>query len=87
MLLALGIDNGGGLPGQTGTGWWVDWSAWLPGDLVFLANTDQPGRSHVGIYVGDGLFVHAGNEATGILVSSMYETYYAPRYYGAVRPA
>jgi cell wall-associated NlpC family hydrolase len=87
VLVALGIDIGHGLPGQTAAGWWVDWGAWQPGDLVFFANTYQPGLSHVGIYVGDGLFVHAGNQATGVLVSSVYEAYYASRYYGAVRIA
>ena len=85
--MALGIDIGHGLPGQTAAGWWVDWGAWQPGDLIFFANTYQPGLSHVGIYVGDGLFVHAGNPATGVLVSSIYEDYYAYRYYGAVRIA
>ena len=85
VLATLGIDIGHGLPGQTAAGWWVDWGAWLPGDLVFFANTYQPGLSHVGIYVGDGLIVHAGNEATGVIVSSIYEEYYATRYYGAVR--
>ena len=72
VLVALGIDIGHGLPGQTAAGWWVDWGAWQPGDLVFFANTYQPGLSHVGIYIGDGYFVHAGDEATGVLVSSMY---------------
>jgi cell wall-associated NlpC family hydrolase len=87
VLMALGLDIGHGLPGQTAAGWWVDWGAWLPGDLVFFANTYQPGLSHAGIYVGDGLFIHAGDEATGVLISSMYEEYYAGRYYGAVRIA
>jgi cell wall-associated NlpC family hydrolase len=29
------------------------------GDLVFFANTYEPGISHVGIYIGDGLQINA----------------------------
>jgi cell wall-associated NlpC family hydrolase len=87
VLITLGVDIGHGLPSQTAVGPWVEWGTWQPGDLVFFANTYKAGLSHVGIYVGDGLFVHAGDQATGVLVSSMYEEYYASRYYGAVRVA
>jgi cell wall-associated NlpC family hydrolase len=87
VLLTLGVDIGHGLPGQTAAGPWVEWGAWQPGDLVFFANTYKAGLSHAGIYVGDGLFVHAGDQSTGVLVSSLNETYYASRYYGAVRVA
>ena len=85
VLVALGIDIGHGLPGQTAAGWWVDWGTWQPGDLVFFQNTYRAGISHAGIYVGDGLFVHAENEGTGVVVSSMYSDYYGTRYWGAVR--
>lgn len=87
ILNTLGIDIGHGLGGQPGAGWWVDYGAWLPGDLVFFQNTYQAGLSHVGIYIGDGLFVHAENEGTGVTISSMYSAYYGSRYWGAVRIA
>ncbi len=56
-----------------------------PGDLVFFRNTYKQGISHVGIYVGDGRFVHAANRKEGIIVSSLYEPYYAHRLAGARR--
>jgi cell wall-associated NlpC family hydrolase len=52
------------------------------GDLVFF-HTYAPGVSHVGIALGDGRFVHASNH--GVRVSSLNDSYYAPRYLGAKR--
>ena len=58
----------------------------MPGDLLFWSNTYKPGLSHAGIYVGNGKFVHAENEGTGVIVSSMSNPYYASRFTAAVRP-
>ncbi|MBC6975189.1 C40 family peptidase [Bacillus sp. Xin] len=44
-----------------------------PGDLVFFANTYKKGISHIGIVVGDGTMVHAGDK--GIAVSSLSSPY------------
>lgn len=87
MLNVLGVDIGHGLEGQPAAGWWVDYGAWQPGDLVFFQNTYKPGLSHVGIYIGDGLIVHAENEGTGVRISSIFSDYYSSRYWGAVRVA
>jgi LysM repeat protein len=54
-----------------------------PGDLVFFW-TYSRGPSHVGIYVGDGRFVHA-SFSKGVIISSMNEPYYRARYVGARR--
>lgn len=54
-----------------------------PGDLVFF-ETYEPGPSHVGIYLKNGDFVHASSN-TGITVTSLYSSYYAPRFLGAKR--
>ncbi|MSP12629.1 MAG: peptidoglycan endopeptidase [Chloroflexi bacterium] len=56
-----------------------------PGDLVFFANTYMPGISHVGIYVGDGQFIHSPFEGRTVELESMARGYYASRYYGAAK--
>ncbi|MGH2559974.1 MAG: C40 family peptidase [Thermomicrobiales bacterium] len=87
VLTTLGIDIGHAVEGQPAAGAWIDYGAWLPGDLIFFQNTYRAGISHVGIYIGDGLFIHAENEGTGVVISSLYDGYYGPRYWGAVRVA
>lgn len=44
------------------------------GDLVFFQ--DQEKLSHVGIYTGGGLFVHAPSTGTAVSVASLDEPYY-----------
>lgn len=56
-----------------------------PGDLVFFVNTYKAGLSHGGIYIGNGQFVHAIDEWSGVQVSSLYTSYYSSRYYAARR--
>lgn len=53
-----------------------------PGDLVFF-NTLGARHSHVGVYVGDGRFVHASNPRTGVRVDNLSNRYYAQRFEGA----
>jgi peptidoglycan endopeptidase LytE len=38
-----------------------------PGDLIFFANTYRPGISHVGIYIGNGQWVHSGGSKAEVL--------------------
>ena len=85
ILNTLGVDIGHAVEGQPAGGAWVDWGAWLPGDVVFFQNTYRAGISHAGLYIGDGLFIHAENEGTGVVVTSIYSDYYGGRYWGAVR--
>ena len=59
---------------------------WQPGDLVFFYN----GRvstpvSHVGIYVGDGQFIHASTNSYAVQYDSLYSNYYSNTYVYARR--
>jgi cell wall-associated NlpC family hydrolase len=55
-----------------------------PGDLVFFNTLNRP-RSHVGIYVGDGRFVHAPQSRGKVKVSSLRSGYFAERFEEARR--
>ena len=55
------------------------------GDLVFFRNTYKHGISHVGMYVGDGSFVHAASQKRGVVVDPLDLPYYNAKYAGARR--
>ena len=60
-----------------------------PGDLVFFYGTDggdSSSASHVGLYVGDGTFIHASSGSSRcVKYSSLYESYYTNHYLTARR--
>ena len=62
----------------------IDRSELKPGDLVFF-NTMKRAFSHVGIYVGDGKFIHSPRAGKAIRVDDMREAYWQKRFNGARR--
>lgn len=56
-----------------------------PGDLVFF-NTLRRTFSHVGIYLGDGRFIHAPRTGAQVRVEQMATSYWSRRFTGARRP-
>lgn len=67
------------------------WKAGVPvkrgqlerGDLVFFATSGGRRVSHVGIYTGNGKFLHAPRRGRNIEIVSMSNSYYKKRYLGA----
>ena len=55
------------------------------GDIVFFANTYGSGLSHVGIYAGNGQFIHSPNSRSTVSYSDLTSGYWANHYYGARR--
>lgn len=55
-----------------------------PGDLVFYNTRNRP-YSHVGIYVGEGRFVHAPRRGAKVRIESLETRYWRSRFNGARR--
>jgi cell wall-associated NlpC family hydrolase len=55
-----------------------------PGDLVFF-NTMRRTFSHVGIYVGEGKFIHSPRAGAQVRVEDMRQAYWTKRFNGARR--
>lgn len=55
------------------------------GDIVFFAGTYASGISHVGIYAGNGQFIHSPNSRSTVSYSDLTSGYWAQHYYGARR--
>ena len=62
----------------------IDRDELKPGDLVFF-NTMRRPFSHVGIYIGDGKFIHAPRPGKSVRVDDMREAYWQKRFNGARR--
>jgi cell wall-associated NlpC family hydrolase len=75
--------NGYDIERQTAEGYWSmvqKISNPVPGDLVFFQNTYKPGPSHIGIYLGNGQFIHASSK--GIAINSVYSSYNTKHFLG-----
>ena len=62
----------------------IDRSELQPGDLVFF-NTLRRAFSHVGIYIGDGKFIHSPKPGAEVRVENMGIAYWRHRFDGARR--
>lgn len=62
----------------------IDRAELKPGDLVFF-NTMKRAFSHVGIYVGEGKFIHAPRSGSTVRVEDMRNRYWQTRFNGARR--
>ena len=62
----------------------IDKQELRPGDLVFF-NTMRRAFSHVGIYVGDGKFIHSPRSGSVVRVEDMGDSYWTKRFNGARR--
>ena len=62
----------------------IDRADLQPGDLVFF-NTMRRAFSHVGIYIGEGNFIHSPKPGSEVRVESMSLAYWSRRFDGARR--
>jgi cell wall-associated NlpC family hydrolase len=81
---AWGISLPPTVRGQSQAGWPVKLLELQPGDLVFYDTLKRP-YSHVGIYLGDGKFVHSPRTGAQVRVESIKAAYWAQRFNGARR--
>ncbi|MDR0813327.1 MAG: SH3 domain-containing protein [Oscillospiraceae bacterium] len=63
----------------------VGWDEVIPGDLVFISAYGNQTITHVGMYVGNKLMVHASNPTAGVVVSTLDQGYYTNRIVGFKR--
>jgi cell wall-associated NlpC family hydrolase len=70
--------------GQSQVGRPVSMEELQPGDLVFYNTLERP-FSHVGIYLGDGRFIHAPKTGAAVRIESLRNSYWSKRWSGARR--
>ncbi|MDT8715265.1 C40 family peptidase [Clostridium sp. 19966] len=80
---SLGIELPHSAAGQASFGKNVSKGSLAPGDLIFFAQGG--GISHVGIYIGEGQFIHASSGSHKVTISDLSEDYYVRYYAGARR--
>ncbi|MDP2169834.1 MAG: C40 family peptidase [Rhodocyclaceae bacterium] len=76
---AAGLNLAGSAADMARSGQRVGGNGLRPGDLVFFNTRNRP-RSHVGIYIGDGRFVHAPNSNGKVRTESLTQGWFATRF-------
>lgn len=66
-------------------GSFVEKSQLQPGDAVCFTNSSSSSIGHVGIYIGNGQFIHASSGSGSVIISDLSSTYYLNHYVGARR--
>ncbi|MCW9024372.1 MAG: C40 family peptidase [Gammaproteobacteria bacterium] len=56
-----------------------------PGDLLFFRARHEHYVSHVGIYIGEGKFIHAPSRGKKVSINRLNQRYWRKYYYGAGR--
>ena len=85
VLKTLGFSPYRTASSQYKMGTYVAYEDLQPGDLVFFSGTYKSGISHVGIYVGDGQFIHSPSSGDVVSYDDLTSGYYNNHYYGARR--
>lgn len=71
---------------QFGVGLHIAKSSLSKGDLVFFRNTaGRRGISHVGIYSGNGMFIHASSRGHAVRIDTLNSGYYSSHFAGGRR--
>lgn len=55
------------------------------GDLVFFKSKRSPSGWHVGVYLGEGNFIHSPSRKDKVKISNLNDNYYTKTYKGAGR--
>ncbi len=83
----FGYNLGGSSGSQAGAGEEVPESKMEPGDLLIFNDSSNSRVGHVGIYIGDGEFIHAANPSRGVVIDDVDSSYYSQRFVSARRLA
>jgi cell wall-associated NlpC family hydrolase len=74
---------------QSKYGKYVSRNELQPGDLIFFDTSKKRKGyvNHVGIYIGNGKFIHASSAKKKVIITSLNKPFYSQRYKGARRVA